>query len=317
MFIKKNKDKWNRIQQQPAADADQMAEDFTELVNDLGYAKTFYPGSKVTQYVNGQASKIYLSIYKNRKEESNRLVTFWKYDVPLTIRKHHRVIFLMFLIFLVFFAVGYFSSKSDPAFVRQMLGDEYVDKTMENIENNNPFGIYQSGNSFWLWIAIMINNIKVSLFYFFEGIVFGFLSVIAIMKEAVRLGAFYEMFFAKGLGLQFFLAVMIHGTLEIWSIIVSGAAGVVLGMGLLFPGTKKRIDSFKTAAKDGVKIIIGTIPVFMVAAFFEGFVTRHYKMHWIFSSSILFASLAFIIWYFIVYPVRLQKKLSLVQEEEV
>jgi hypothetical protein len=55
----------------------------------------------------------------------------------------------------------------------------------------------------------------------------------------------------------------------------------------------------------------------MIAAFFEGLVTRHYRMHWIFSLSILLSSFIFIVWYFIVYPIWLQKKLSIQMNEEV
>jgi uncharacterized membrane protein SpoIIM required for sporulation len=316
LFIKKHKEKWAKAQQEPSADADEMADNFTELVNDLAYAKTFYPTSKVTQFINGQASKIYLSIYKNRKEESNRIVDFWRYDLPLTIRKYHRIIFFMFILFCVFFMVGFFSSRFDENFVRQMLGDDYVDKTIQNIEEGNPFGIYQSGSSFLSWMGIMINNIIVALVYFSQGIIFGFFTVKSIITEAIRIGAFHYLFFSRGLGLQWALAVMIHGTLELWSIIVSCSAGVVLGMGFLFPGTLKRIDSLKRAAKDGVKITVGVLPVFIVAAFFEGFITRYYKMHWIFSSFILVSSAAFIVWYFIIYPVRLQRKLSFQMTEE-
>ena len=251
LFIKKHKEKWARTQQAPPADADEMANNFTELVNDLAYAKTFYPTSKVTQFINGQASKIYLSIYKNRKEESNRILDFWKYHLPLTIRKYHRIIFFM---------VGFFSSRFDENFVRQMLGDDYVDKTIQNIEEGNPFGIYQSGSSFLSWMGIMINNIIVALVYFSQGIVFGFFTVKSMVTEAIRIGAFNYLFFSRGLGLQWTLAVMIHGTLELWSIIVSCSAGVVLGMGFLFPGTSRRIDSLKRAAKDGVKITVGVLP---------------------------------------------------------
>src|SRR5215831_2400903 len=99
LFIKKNRDKWAKIQQSPAKDADQLADDFTELVNDLAYSKTFYPTSKVTRFLNGQASKIYLSIYQNRKEESSRIFKFWEYDLPLTVRKYHKVILFTFLLF--------------------------------------------------------------------------------------------------------------------------------------------------------------------------------------------------------------------------
>ncbi len=317
LFIKKHKEKWAKAQQTSPADADEMANNFTELVNDLAYAKTFYPTSKITQFINGQASKIYLSIYKNRKEESNRIVDFWKYNLPLTIRKYHRIIFLMFISFCLFFMVGFFSSRHDENFVRQMLGDSYVDKTIQNIEEGNPFGIYQSGNSFLSWMGIMINNIIVALVYFSQGIVFGFFTVRSLVTESVRIGAFHYLFFSRGLGLQWALAVLIHGTLELWSIIVSCSAGVILGMGFLFPGTLKRMESLKRAAKDGVKITIGVLPVFIVAAFFEGFVTRYYKMHWLFSSLILFTSATFIIWYFIVYPIRLERKLSVQLIEEV
>jgi len=68
LFIKKNIDKWRQYQYERTADPDEMAARFTELVNDLGYSKTFYPHSKVTTYLNGLASKIYLGIYKNKKE---------------------------------------------------------------------------------------------------------------------------------------------------------------------------------------------------------------------------------------------------------
>ena len=295
------------MQQDPSREADEMAKDFTQLVDDLAYAKTFYRTSKVTQFLNSQSAKIYLDIYENRKEESNRLVKFWKYDLPLTIRKHHRVILFTFIIFCVFFAVGFFSSSHDESFVREVLGDDYVSMTEKNIEEGNPFGVYKSGNSFWMWIGIMINNIMVSLTYFVKGIFLGVLSVTSMVLEAMRLGAFEQFFFGKGVGLQSVLIVSIHGVLEIFSIIVSSAAGVVMGTSYLFPGTMTRLKAFKRGTKDGVKIVIGLIPFFAIAAFFEGFVTRHSEMPKWLSGFLLLTSVSFILWYFVIYPIRLQK----------
>lgn len=287
-----------------------MASEFTRLVDDLGYAKTFYPTSKVTQYINSLASRIYLNIYKNRKEESNRLVKFWKYDVPLTVRKHQGVLLLAFVLFVLFFAVGFFSSTQDDNFVRDVLGDGYVDLTEKNIEEGNPFGVYRSGNSFLMWLGLMINNIVVSLMYFAKGILFGVLSIYSLVKEAIRLGAFEFMFFSKGLGAKAALTVLIHGTLELTAIILASGAGVILGKSFLFPGTISRWKSLQIGVKDGVKIVVGLMPVFAVAAFFEGFVTRYYTMPVWISLSILLASASFIVWYFIIYPIKLQKKLG-------
>jgi len=318
LFIKKNKDRWEKIQQQPPDDADEMAADFTQLLDDLAYAKTFYPGSQVTQFINSQASRIYLSIYKNRKEEHNRLVTFWKYDVPLTVRKHHGIMGFSFLLFILFFAVGYFSSSNDPGFVRDVLGDDYVDMTEENIAEGNPLGVYSRGNAVLSFLGIMINNIKVSFIYFVRGLSFGILTMSSLGKEAIRLGAFEQMFFSKGYGLQSVLGVLIHGLLELTAIIIASGAGIVLGKSVLFPGTISRIDSLKQGAKDGLKIVVGLVPVFIVAAFFEGFVTPLYRMPIALNISLLALFLLFIVWYFLIYPIRMEKRLSLqLNEEEV
>ena len=293
-----------------------MAREFTRLVDDLGYAKTFYPTSKVTQYINSLATRIYLNIYKNRKEESNRLVHFWKYDVPLTIRKHHGTILFAFILFVLFFVVGFFSAKQDENFTRDVLGNGYVNMTEKNIDEGNPFGVYRSGNSFLMWLGLMINNIVVSLMYFVKGIFFGILSLYSMIKEAIRLGAFEYMFFSKGLGGKAAVTVLIHGMLELTAIIVASGAGVILGKSFLFPGTISRWKSLQRGVKDGVKIVIGLMPIFAIAAFFEGFVTRYYNMPILLSSALLLASGSFIVWYFIIYPIRLEKKLKLKMVDE-
>jgi len=318
LFIKKNKDRWLRNQHMPSDNPDEMAADFTQLVDDLAYAKTFYPSGKVTTYINSQASKIYLNIYKNRKEESNRLVTFWKYDLPLTIRKHHRVVFFSFVFFLIFFTIGYFVSLKDEGIPRSIFGDDYVDHTKENIANGNPFGIYEHGNPVLSWLSLMIHNIRVSFLMFVSGIFCGIPSLYMEASNAVMLGSFDQFFTERGLGVDFWLVVFVHGTLEITALIIAAAAGLVLGKSFLFPGTIRRIDAFKQGAKDGVKIMVGLIPVFGLAAFFEGFITRLYNDISALTTLIFALSVVFVVWYFIIYPIRLSKKLSLqLQEEEV
>ena len=168
LFIKKNKERWERLKHQTPENPDEMASDFTKLVDDLAYAKTFYPTSRVTHYVNALAAKIYLGIYRNRKEESNPIIKLWKYGVPIAVRKHHRIILFCFIVFALFFSIGFFSSAKDPSFVRQVLGDSYVDATEKNIREGNPFDIYTNENSFLMWMMIMFNNIMLSFQYFFR-----------------------------------------------------------------------------------------------------------------------------------------------------
>ena len=91
MFLKKNADKWKEYQHSPADNPDETAERFVSLIDDLSYAKTFYPKSKVTRWINGIAAGIYQSIYKNKKEKYSRIFQFWKFELPLLFKRYHRI----------------------------------------------------------------------------------------------------------------------------------------------------------------------------------------------------------------------------------
>src|SRR5690348_10284754 len=218
LFIKKNKTRWEDIQQGGSGDADEMARDFVQLVDDLAYAKTFYPTSKVTKFINSLASRIYLRIYQNRREESNRLLKFWKYDVPLTIARHYRIILFSAFVFILFYVLGFFSAMYDQGFTREVMGNSYVNMTEKNIQKGNPFGVYQSGNAFISWLGIMVNNVMFSILSFVKGIVLGIFSLTALIRTAMEVGVFHYMFASKGLGVDFIFAVMLHGLLELTAI---------------------------------------------------------------------------------------------------
>lgn len=309
LFIKKNIDKWRGYQSEKTEDPDEMAQQFTELVDDLGYSKTFYPHSKVTTYLNGLASRIYLGIYRNKKEESSRILRFWKTELPLVVRKHHREVLVAFLIFILFALMAVFSAANDENFIRGILGDGYVEMTEENIAKGDPFGVYKDENALLMFVRIAINNIRVSFITFVAGILLSIGTVWFMLQNGVMVGAFQYYFFTKGLGWASVLVIWIHGTLEISSIILSGAAGLVLGNSMLFPGTHRRLDSLKSGAKDGLKILVGVVPLLIIAATLEGYVTRYSEMPRILSISILTISFVFVVWYFGYYPIALERRL--------
>lgn len=315
LFIKKNKDRWEKLEKQTPVDPDEMASEFTKLVDDLAYAKTFYPRSRVTRYINSLAARIYLGIYRNRKEESSRIVRFWKYDVPHTIGKHYRIVLFSVTIFCIFFLVGFFASVKDPQILDSIAGSGYVAMTEHNIRNGNPFGVYQDENALLMFIRIMLHNVRLSFQYFFEGVIFGIFSLRALIYNSFMVGSFEQLFHRNGLGLAWVLAVLIHGLLELTALILACSAGMILGTGMLFPGTGRRWDTFRQGAKDGVKLIVGLVPIFVTAAFFESYVTRHYKMPLILNLILLLTLASFVVWYFIMLPIRLHRKTKAAQAE--
>jgi len=308
LFVKQNSAKWKAYEQLQTKDPDEMANRFIDITNDLAYSRTFYPDSKTTAYLNGIASVLHHSIYKNKKEKTSRFVTFWKLELPLLFYKYRRQLLYAFLFFVTFSLIGALSAKYDDTFVRLILGDGYVNMTNENIAKGDPFGVYKQSGEFQMFFQIAVNNTLVTLVTFLTGIFFAIGPVFAMLRNGIMLGSFEYYFFSKGLGLESVLVIWIHGTLEISAIIIAGAAGLVLGHGLLFPKTYSRAKAFILSAKDGTKIAAGIIPIILLAAFLEGFVTRHTEMPIWLSAGILILSLCFMIWYVIIYPFKLNQR---------
>jgi uncharacterized membrane protein SpoIIM required for sporulation len=155
---------------------------------------------------------------------------------------------------------------------------------------------------FW---GITLNNIRVSFNTFILGIFTSIATAFILLQNGIMIGSFQYLFFEQGLLWESFLAVWLHGTLEISAIIVAGCAGITMGNGWLFPKTYTRMESFRRAAKRGVKIIIGTIPIFILAGFIESYVTRHTELPDIIRLLIIFSSLSFVIYYYVLYPKKL------------
>jgi uncharacterized membrane protein SpoIIM required for sporulation len=313
-FLKQNADKWQKFESilslKKGSNPDQVADLFIQLTDDLSYARTNYPNSKTTLYLNSLASKAHQEIYKNRKEKKSRIISFWKYELPLLFKQSHGQLLYSFLITLLSALIGVISAAYDEDFARLILGDSYVNRTLENISKGDPLAIYKSMDSGKMFFMITINNIEVSMFCFAAGLLFSMGTVFLLFKNGVMLGVFQYFFYAKGLLLQSVLVIWIHGTLEISAIIIAGSAGLTMGNSILFPGTYSRLDSFKMGAKKGVKIVIGLLPIFIAAGFLESFVTRHSEMPAWLSISIILISLSFIVGYFIIYPIYLNRNLT-------
>ena len=311
-FVKQNKDKWLRFESVLSNNAqlnpDELSDLYIEITDHLSYAQTFYNGSNTEFYLNQIASKAHLKIYKTKKEPKNRIISFYKTEFPTLIYHHHRELLIAFLVFTLFVIIGVFSAANEGDFVRAILSDGYVNITLENIEKEDPMAVYKKQGEFNMFLGITLNNIKVALFAFALGILMGLGSLYIMMKNGIMLGSFQYFFYDQGLLWESARTIWIHGTIEISVIIVAGCAGLVLGNGMLFPGTYTRLESFKRGVKNGLKILTSTIPFFVIAGFLEGFVTRHTEMPDWLAILIIGASLFLILFYYVIYPRRLHKQ---------
>lgn len=310
-FIRQNKPRWEEFEKilnhRHQAPPDKLAELFIQITDDLSFSHTQYPKSRTTQYLNALASKIHLEIYKNKKEDKNRFITFWKQELPMVMYEVQKPLLYAFSIFLIAGIIGAVSTHYDNTFVRLILGDGYVNMTLENIKNGNPTQVYAQAGPTEMFFLITLNNIMVS----FKVFVYGFFASIGtgfyLFYNGLMVGTFLMFFLQENELAQAFPVIMLHGTVELSSIVIAAAAGFTMGNSILFPGTYSRLASFKMGALKGLKIVMGLVPFFILAGFIESFITRFAFMHWSIKAVIIGSSAFLMIYYFVLYPIQLKR----------
>ena len=314
-FIKQNKEKWLEFEQaifgKLKKNPDDLASLYIHLVNDLSYAQTYYPKSKTTVYLNHLASQTYQKIYKTKREDTNKLIYFFKTEVPLLVYQYKRYVLYAFLIFGILTAIGAISARNDDTFVRLIMGDEYVNMSLENIKDGNPVAVYKSGSNWGSFIGITFNNLRVGALSYFFGIFLGFGTFYILIKNCIMLGSFQYFFYQENVFWESVRGIWIHGSMEIFAMVIEAAAGFALGASILFPNTFSRFNSFKIGFKNTFKIFLSTMPFTIIAGFLEGFITRYsIDMPHFLSVSIIFITLSAISYYYLIYPFKVHKKIN-------
>jgi uncharacterized membrane protein SpoIIM required for sporulation len=314
-FIKQNKEKWLAFEQaifgKSKKNPDEIANLYIHLVNDLSYSQTYYPKSKTVVYLNYLASQTYQKIYKTKREDTNRLSHFFKTEVPLIVYEYKRYVLYAFILTFVFTFIGVISALNDDTFVRLILSDGYVNQTLENIKDGNPVAVYKSGSNWGSFIGITKNNLEVGTKSYFYGIFGGLGTFYILQQNCIMLGAFQTFFYQQDVFWKSVRGIWIHGSMEIFAMVIEAAAGFALGASILFPKTFSRYISFKLGFKNTFKIFLSTMPFTFFAGFLEGFITRYsIDMPNFLSIGIILSTLFLISWYYLIYPRVVYQKIK-------
>lgn len=304
-FIGQNKEKWQEFENvllSNKRDAERLSRLFIETTDDLSFSRTYYPNRSVRVYLNGLAQKVYQRVYRKRKYERGAFLSFWRDELPAAMWFARRELLVSFLIFIGGLAIGILSSSYNPEFVEIILGERYVRMTEANIDSGDPMAVYKQGGMLETFLWITWNNVRVGILCFLLGILFEVGTVFVVLSNAIMVGAFVWFFVERDLFRESFLAIMLHGSLELSMIVLAGAAGLVLGRGLVFPGSYTRVQAFLLSARHGMKVMVGVSAFLVIAGFIEGFATRFTDAPDIVRLAIILLSFALVIGYFVWYP---------------
>lgn len=286
---------------------DALADLFVQLTDDLSYARTHYPKSEIIPYLNGLTASVHQRIYRNKKENLGRFITFWTQELPLLFAQARRPLLYSFIIFILSVGLGALSAEYDETYARLILGDGYVNMTLENIEKGDPMAVYKDEDMLSMFASIAFNNLRVSFTIFAAGLVFAVGAGLILFYNGVMVGAFQYFFLKQGLFWTSFLTIWVHGTLEMASFIIDGAAGLVVGNSFMYPGTYPRRVAFARGVRRAVKMLVGVLPIIVAAAVLESYVTRYTEWHWAVKGAIILTSALFMLYYFVIYPLKVER----------
>lgn len=321
-FIEQHKRKWNRFEQafeSQSNDPEELSELYMDITDDLSYAQTFYPKRTVKVYLNQLAQRVYTGVHKQKGESLRKFLSVWRVSLPLEIYRARKSLVFALVMFLIYAAIGALTTYIDPDFPRIVMGDFYVDMTLQNIQDGNPLKVYESDSQMDMFMMITTNNLKVAFLTFAVGFLFTFGTHILLFSNGVMLGAFQYFFHSKGLLLTSFLGIWIHGAFEISAIVLAGGAGITAGNGLLFPGSYTRLQSLQLSTKRGLKIMLSLVPFIIAAGFLESFVTHNYQVLPEWSKwTLILLCFGLIVFYYVLYPAYVARRHpELVNQESV
>lgn len=251
---------------------------YRQAVSSLSVARSISLDQNVIAYLEGLCTRAYFFVYGARTSIGERIMDFLRRDWPACVSAAVGPSLLAALFLFGGFALGFFLCMQDMDWFWTFHGHsfwdgrnpdasvEYLRSTIYHDPNEIGEGQLTSFASF-----LFNNNAQISLFAFALGFAFGLPTAWLLFYNGVHIGSLYSVFWSKGLGYEFTGWLMIHGTTELFAIILAGAAGFVIGGAVAFPGRMTRMASARKAGQKAATIAMGCVIMLIIAAILEGF----------------------------------------------
>jgi uncharacterized membrane protein SpoIIM required for sporulation len=243
---------------------------YRRATSDLAVARRDFPQDSVTRYLEHLVGRAHPAVYRRAPGDPRRLWRFLSAGFPRAFRAAWRYTLAAALLTLVPALLAFVAVRLDPLNGRVILASRPF---VENVERGRS----------WLEIAepqrglmasfIMVNNIQVSFLAFAGGVLFGLGSVFVLVWNGLSLGAVVALATLNGLGGTLGDFVAAHGGVELSVIFVAGGCGLRLGHALLAPGFLPRRLALAQTARESVRLVVGCVPLLVVAGLLEGFVS--------------------------------------------
>jgi len=240
---------------------------YRQVAADLSILRQDATGSNYSRHLNQLLGRAHSIIYMGKRTSLRSLFHFFAADWPALVRRMAHYLAVTTAVFLLCAMAGVLLTLHNPDFSLQVLGPQMIDSIERHEMWTNSIVAMKPLASG----AIMTNNIAVCFMTFAMGITAGLGTLYMIAFNGLLIGVVGAACGTHGMSLSLWSFVCGHGSLEIPAIFLSGAAGLRIATGLLFPGSLTRRESIRLAGSEAVQLELGCIPLLIVAGLFEGF----------------------------------------------
>jgi uncharacterized membrane protein SpoIIM required for sporulation len=284
-FVETSRETWDRlgdsveearrvgVTRMDTAAIKQLYEDYRHTAADLAYAQTHFPATRIEKHLNQLVGQAHAELYGSSPSRLRGALHFVGVGYPRLVRRYGRLVLFAAALLLGGMALGYLLAYINYPLARLFIPEALRDGVGDTIEQGAGARDLMASIAPALSAGITANNIQVALMAFAGGMTFGVLTVYAMVYNGLLLGALAGVFAKAGESVYFWSLIIPHGSLELPAIILAGASGLLLARALVSPGDVPRTTALTRVAPDAVKLVLGTIPLFVIAGFIEGFLT--------------------------------------------
>jgi uncharacterized membrane protein SpoIIM required for sporulation len=119
----------------------------------------------------------------------------------------------------------------------------------------------------------MTNNIQVMFYAFAFGALVGIGTLYIMAFNGASIGAVLALTYRAGFGHELVAFMAGHGVIELTCIFIAGGAGLLVGGAILMPGDLSRFDALRLRGREAIQLIVGCIPLLVLAGTIEGFIS--------------------------------------------
>jgi len=279
-FVKMHREEWKQLEQlvltmskrRNAITGDTITQYhrlYQKTAQNLSYSQTYFPNDEVTQYLNGLVSKSHNLLYKDQVSSFKQIRHFFSTKFIGLLVEQWKFVVVAMILFIIGGVGSFIAVANDPLHIYAILPAEMA-------QGVNPDRLGEGNgavDSSLMSASIMTNNIKVAIFAFAGGITFGLVTVYLLVYNGIIIGALAALFWHHEKSYDFWAYIVPHGMIELTAIFIAGGAGLLMGYKLFVPGQYTRGYQLKHHAKRSVQLLLGTIPLFVIAGVIEGFIT--------------------------------------------